>query len=60
VKNIHRYRNLNGMLYSTTFTDKNNRGNLYGLVKLINLFKIKKFVEFILDFFKEDIFVVSR
>lgn len=60
VKNIHRYRNLNAMLYSTTFTDKNNTGGLIKIVKYINIFRLNYFIEFFLDFFKEDLLIVSK
>lgn len=60
VKNIHRYRNLNAMLYSTTFTDKNNNNNLMNFVKIINFLRMNKYLEWVINFFKEDIMIISK
>lgn len=60
VKNIHRYRNIKAMLFSTTFTDKNNQGSLMKIVKFINILKLNYVVEFILNFFKEDLMIISN
>lgn len=60
VKNVHRFYNVQGMLYSTTFTDKNNTPDFMLLVKLINILHLNKLIEFILSLFKEDLLIVAQ
>ncbi|MFH1900304.1 MAG: methyltransferase domain-containing protein [Patescibacteria group bacterium] len=60
VKKIHRYRNINAMLYSTTFTDKNNNNHFIKIVKLIKIFHLNYLVEFLLSFFKEDLMIIGN
>jgi 2-polyprenyl-3-methyl-5-hydroxy-6-metoxy-1,4-benzoquinol methylase len=60
VRNIHRFRNIKAMLYSTTFTDGNNAGKMMNLVKLINILRLNYLVEFFIDLFKEDILIISK
>lgn len=60
VVKIHRYRNIKGMLHSTTFTDKNNFGAMMIVVKLINALGLNFLIEFFLDLFKEDLLIVAK
>jgi 2-polyprenyl-3-methyl-5-hydroxy-6-metoxy-1,4-benzoquinol methylase len=60
VKNIHRYRSMEAMEYSTTFTDKNNRGGFMYLVRLINRLKLDYIVERFVDIFKEDLLIIAK
>lgn len=60
VQNIHRYRNVKAMLYSTTFTDKNNLDVLMVMVKFINFFRLNHLAEYFVNFFKEDLLIISK
>jgi len=58
--NTHRCKSAKAVLYSTTFTNDDNKASLMFIVKMVKALHLYFLVEWVLDLFKEELMIIAR